>query len=254
MILRSHCYTSSCKNISHSLPVGPLRGRLARFWTEKRNSKLRHQFCNRLRTNLIQSSHLTMNGIVGQVISGMSEEDERRHDHVTLNTWFDKLMKVLTVWLPLVASATLFLDGLTVRGWRRCCCCSPAVDDVQDNTPADPTDQPGDDSGAGPVNAAASTSDVNAELRTEASSGGPLSKGARNRRHSPNQNSDDSGAGPGGINIELHEMHPQPSSGGSSSSKESIHTEDETREKDLARDDTEQQLPVKRPGSKNKAV
>ncbi|XP_035685666.1 uncharacterized protein LOC118422254 [Branchiostoma floridae] len=49
--------------------------------------------------------------IVEKLLADVSEEGS--HDHITLNTWFDKVMKALTVWLPLLVSGTLFLGEIT---------------------------------------------------------------------------------------------------------------------------------------------
>eukprot|EP00058_Branchiostoma_floridae_P018742 XP_002604231.1 hypothetical protein BRAFLDRAFT_73430 [Branchiostoma floridae] len=51
--------------------------------------------------------------IVEKLLADVSEEGS--HDHITLNTWFDKVMKALTVWLPLLVSGTLFLGEITEK-------------------------------------------------------------------------------------------------------------------------------------------
>ncbi|KAI8520736.1 hypothetical protein Bbelb_004900 [Branchiostoma belcheri] len=48
-----------------------------------------------------------MAAILGGLIPDVSGEG--RHGQVTLDTWVDRLIKALTVWLPLLVSGTLFL-------------------------------------------------------------------------------------------------------------------------------------------------
>ncbi|CAH1225057.1 PANX3 [Branchiostoma lanceolatum] len=49
--------------------------------------------------------------MVEKIMPDVTGED--RHGQVTLDTWFDRLMKALTVWLPLLVSGSLFLGEIT---------------------------------------------------------------------------------------------------------------------------------------------
>ncbi|KAI8520737.1 pannexin [Branchiostoma belcheri] len=172
---------------------------------------------------------------------------EGRYGQITVDTWFDRLMKALTVWLPLLVSGTLFLGEITgepqnvfcyppsnftipqanyLNGFCKESLVSENITATLSSTNVNGTK---DEDTKKKVNLWTAAAE---DKSTEAAETLNLHE-LIGRRLAADQNSDaDSGATGSAAAGRTHDVeadiHPQPPSPGSSSS---FHTEDETRPK-----------------------